>query len=188
MSIVLPSWTVAVGVAIAFLLLLLLLPFQYNRLMADGYYRKVDALSSQQDWAAVILQAREGYRYNPYRKEFLFQMGRAQLQAGNADAAIEATEEFLKAYPYYVNAHHNMGVAYVGKGDMDRALQHFDRVFEIIAEYGVTHYMVAQIYEIQNELDKALAHYRLAVKDDGTNPKYRERLDRVERLIEQNRK
>jgi len=187
-SIVLPSWTVAVGVAIAFLLLLILLPFQYDRLMADRYYRKVDALSSQQDWAAAILQAREGYEHNPDRKEFLFQMGRAYLQTGNIDAAIEATEEFLKAYPYYVNAHHNMGVAYVSKGDMDRALQHFDRVFEIIAEYGVTHYMVAQIYEIKDELDKALEHYRLAVADDGTNPKYRERLDRLERLIEQNRK
>ena len=115
-------------------------------------------------------------------------MGRAHLQAGNVDAAIETTEEFLQAYPYYVNAHHNMGVAYVSKGDMDQALQYFDRVFEIIAEYGVTHYMVAQIYELQNELDKALAHYRLAVADDGTNPKYRERLDRVERLIEQNQK
>jgi hypothetical protein len=187
-SMVLPSWTVAVGVAVAFLLLLILLPFQYHRLTADRYYRKVDALASQQDWAAAILQAREGYRHNPYRKEFLFQMGRAYLQTGNVDAAIEATEEFLKAYPYYVNAHHNMGVAYVSKGDMDRALQYFDRVFEIIAEYGVAHYMVAQIYELQNELDKALEHYRLAVEDDGANLKYRERLDRLERLIEQNRK
>jgi len=157
-------------------------------LMADSYYRKVGALSSQQDWAAAILQAREGYEHNPDRKEFLFQMGRAYLQTGNIDAAIEATEEFLQAYPYYVNAHHNMGVAYVSKGDMDRALQHFDRVFEIIAEYGVTHYMVAQIYEIRDELDKALEHYRLAVADDDTNPKYRERLDRLERLIEQDRR
>ena len=53
---------------------------------------------------------------------------------------------------------------------------------------GVTHYMVAQIYELQSELDKALEHYRLALEDDGTNPKYRERLDRLERLIEKNRK
>ncbi len=187
-SLVLPSWTVSVGVAIVFLLLLILLPFQYNRLMADRFYRKVDALASQQDWAAAILQAREGYGHNPYRKEFLFQMGRAHLQTGNVDAAIEATEEFLAAYPYDVNAHHNLGVAYVRKGDTDQALQHFDRVFEIIAEYGVTHYMVAQIYELQNELDKALEHYRLAVEDDGANLKYRERLDRLERLIERNRK
>ena len=116
--------------------------------MADRYYRKVDTLASQQDWAAAILQAREGYAHNPHRKEFLFQMGRAYLQTGDVDGAIETTEEFLEAYPYYINAHHNMGVAYVSRGDMDRALQHFDRVFEIIAEYGVTHYMVAQIYEI----------------------------------------
>ena len=114
-------------------------------------------------------------------------MGRAYLQTGDVDRAIETTEEFLEAYPYYINAHHNMGVAYVSKGEMDRALQHFDRVFEIIAEYGVTHYMVAQIYELRNELDKALEHYRAAVKDDGANPKYLERLDRLERLMEQNR-
>jgi len=111
-------------------------------------------------------------------------MGRAHLQAGNVDAALEKTEEFLEAYPYYVNAHHNMGAAYASKGDMDQALQNFERVFEIIAEYGVTHYMVAQIYELRNERDKALEHYRLAVADDGTNPKYRERLDRLERAIE----
>ena len=80
-----------------------------------------------------------------------------------------------------------MGVAYVSNGDMDRALQNFDRVFEIIAEYGVSHYMVAQIYESRNQLNKALDHYRLAVEDDSTNPKYRERLDRLVRLIEQNR-
>ena len=187
-SITLTRWAVQVSIACIFLSLLILLPFQYNRLMADGFYRRVDALASQQDWAAAILQAREGYGHNPYRKEFLFQMGRAHLQTGNVDAAIETTEEFLEAYPYYVNAHHNMGVAYVSKGNMDQALQHFDRVFEIIAEYGVTHYMVAQIYELQNELDKALEHYRLAVQDDDTNPKYREGLDRLERLIEQNRK
>ena len=183
-SITLPPWAVSVSVACIFLFLLVLLPFQYNRLIADGFYRRVDALASQQDWAAAILQAREGYDHNPYRKEFLFQMGRAHLEAGDVDAAIEKTEEFLEAYPYYVNAHHNMGTAYVIKGDMDRALQHFDRVFEIIAEYGVTHYMVAQIYELQDERDKALEHYRLAVEADGTNPKYRERLDRLARAIE----
>ena len=133
-SITLPPWAVSVSVAGIFIFLLILVPFQYNRLMADGYYRRVDTLAAQQDWAAAILRAKEGYRHNPYRKEFLFQMGRAHLQTGDVDAAIEATEEFLEAYPYYVNAHHNMGVAYVSKGDMDRALQHFDRVFEIIAE------------------------------------------------------
>ena len=187
-SITLPPWAVSVSVAGIFVFLLILLPFQYHRLSADRYYRKVDALASQQDWAAAILQAREGYEHNPDRKEFLFQMGRAYLQTGDVDRAIETTEEFLEAYPYYVNAHHNLGVAYVSKGDMDRALQHFDRVFEIIAEYSVAHYMVAQIYELRNELDKALEHYRLAVEDDGTNLKYRERLDRLERLIENNGK
>ena len=186
-SITLPPWAVSVSVAGIFIFLLILVPFQYNRLMADGFYRRVDALASQQDWVAAILEAREGYERNPDRKEFLFQMGRAYLQTGDVDRAIATTEEFLEAYPYYVNAHHNMGVAYVSKGDMDRALQYFDRVFEIIAEYGVARYMVAQIYELQNELDKALEHYRLAVEDD-TNPKYRERLDRLERLIENNGK
>ena len=136
----------------------------------------------------MTLQAEEGYSYSPYRKDFLFQEGRAYLATGNVDGAIEMIEEFLEAYPYHVNAHHNLAVAYVRKGDMDRAFQHFDQVFEIVPQYSVTNYVVAQIYEMQNELDKALEHYRLAVEDDGDNPQYRERLARLEQLIESNRK
>jgi len=184
----LPSWTAAVGVVLIFLLLLILLPFQYDRLTADGYYRRVVEFASQNDWSAVTLQAEEGYSYYPYRKDFLFQKGRAYLATGNVDGAIETTEEFLEAYPYHVNAHHNLAVAYVRKGDMDLAFQHFDRVLEIVPHYSVTNYVVAQIYEVQDELDKALKHYRLAVEDAGDNPQYREKLARLERLIESKRK
>jgi len=182
--ILLPSWISTVGAVVTFMFLLILLSFQYDRLTADGYYRRVVELASQNDWAAVTLQAEEGYSYYPYRKDFLFQKGRAYLATGNVDGAIETTKEFLEAYPYHVNAHHNLAVAYVRKGDMDRAFQHFDRVFEIVPQYSVTNYVVAQIYEVQNELDKALVHYRLAVEDDGDNPQYRERLARLEQLIE----
>jgi len=184
----LPSWTAPVGVALIFVLLLILLPFQYNRLTADGYYRRVVELASRNDWAAVTLQAEEGYSYYPYRKDFLFQKGRAYLATGNVNGSIETFEEFLEAYPYHVNAHHNVAVAYVQKGDMDLAFQHFDRVLEIVPQYSVTNYVVAQLYEVQDELDKALVHYRLAVEDDSDNTEYRERLARLERLIESNRK
>ena len=182
--ITLPSWISTGGAVVTFIFLLILLPFESNRLTADGFYRRVVELASQNDWAAVTRQAKEGYSYYPYRKDFLFQQGRAYLATGDVDGAIATTEEFLEAYPYHVNAHHNLAVAYVRKGDMDRAFEHFDRVFEIVPQYSVTNYVVAQIYEVQNELDKALLHYRLAVQDDGENPQYREKLSQLERLIE----
>jgi tetratricopeptide (TPR) repeat protein len=144
----------------------------------------VDVLAYQKNWAGVIAQAEKGYPYYPLRKDFLFHMGSAYLETGNLDASIEATKEFLETHPYYLTAHHNIGLAYARGGDMDPALEHFDRVFQLVPEYGESHYVVAQIYELRNEQDKALLHYRLAVEDDGDNAKYRERLARLERLIE----
>jgi len=189
-SILLSSRNAAAGAALAFLFLLILLPLEYNRLTADWYYRRVDALAYQKNWAAVISQAKEGFQYYPYqyRKDFLFQMGQAYLETGNLDAAIEVTKEFLEVYPYYLTAHHNIGLAYARRGDVDLALDHFDRVFEIVPEYGESHYVVAQIYELRNEPNKALEHYHLAVEDDGDNAQYRERLARLEQLIEDDRK
>jgi len=79
-------------------------------------------------------------------------------------------------------------LAYARRGGIDLALEHFDRVFELVPEYGESHYVVAQIYEIRNEFDRALEHYRLALEDEGSNAKYRERLTRLERLIEDGQK
>lgn len=79
-------------------------------------------------------------------------------------------------------------MAYARRGGIDLALEHFDRVFELVPEYGESHYVVAQIYEIRNEFDRALEHYRLALEDEGSNAKYRERLTRLERLIEDGQK
>jgi len=187
-TLLLPFWVAPVGVAVTFVLLLILLPFEYNRLTADGYYRRVDALGYQKNWAGVISQAKEGYEYYPQRKDFLFQMGRAYLETGNLDAAIEVTEQFLEVYPYYLNARHNVGLAHARKGEMDLALENFDRVFEIVPEYGESHFVVAQIYEARNELEKALEHYRIAVEGERSNAKYSERLARLEQLIENSRK
>ena len=186
--IALHSWAAPVGVALTSLFLLVLVPFEYNRLMADWYYRRVDTLAYQKNWAAVISQAKKGYLYYPLRKDFLFHMGSAYLETGNLEASIETTKEFLETHPYYMTAHHNIGLAYARSGDIDPALEHFDRVFELVPEYGESHYVVAQIYELRNEQDKALEHYRLAVDDEGDNAKYRERLARLEQLIEKDRK
>ena len=171
-----PSWTAAVGAAFTLVLLLILLPFEYNRLMADWYYNRVDVAFRNQIWTSVVPEARKGYRYYPYRKEFLFAEGRAHLEAGNADAAIEVTEEFLEDYPHSMNAHYNVALAYVRKGDMDLAFQHFDRVFEILPKYGPAHFEVAQLYARRNELDQALEHYRLAVQDEPQNALFLEQL------------
>ncbi len=175
-SVTFSFWTAAVGTAVTLVLLLTLLPFEYNRLMADWYYNRVDAAFSNQNWAEVVLQARKGYPYYPYRKEFLFAEGRAHLEAGDTDAAIEATEEFLEAYPHSMNAHYNVALAYVRKGDMDLAFQHFDRVFEILPKFGPAHFEVAQLYARRNELDQALEHYRLAVEDEPQNELFLEQL------------
>ena len=175
-SISLSSWIAPVGAAVSILLLLILLPFEYNRLMADWYYWRADVFAYRKNWAAVISQAREGYQYYPYRKEFLFAVGKAYVATGEADAAIEATKEFLETYPYDMAAHHNIALAYVRKGNTDLAFQHFDRVFEILPEYGPTHFEVAQLRESKNELDKALEHYRLAVEDEPDNALFLEKL------------
>jgi len=165
-SIVLPSRVATVGAGVTFLLFLILIPVQYNRLKADWHYQRAKIASDGEAWAALIAQAREGYRYYPYRKDFLFELGRGYFETGDDDAAIEATKEHLKFYPYYVNAHYNIALSYVRKGDLDRARQHFDQVFEIIPEHGKAHFVVAQLHERNNELDLALEHYRLAVKDE----------------------
>ena len=186
-TILLPSWAAPVGAAVTFAFLLILFPFEYNRLRADWYYRRVDALAYQKNWAAVISQARQGYQSYPnrYRKDFLFQMGRAYLETGNLTGVIQTTREFLETHPYYLPAHHNIGLAYARRGEIDLALEHFDRVFEIVPEYGASHYVVAQIYESRNELEKALEHYRLALEDEGTNAQYNERLTQLQQLMEE---
>ena len=171
-SILLPSWVITVGVSLTFLLLLILTPFQYNRLKADWYYMRAKTAAAREVWPAVISQAREGYRYDPYRKDFLYDLGQAYFETGQDDAAIEVTGELLESYPYWANAHHNIAVSYVRKGDLDRARQHFDQVFEIIPGYGKSHFVVAQLHEISNELDLALEHYRLAVEGERDNAEF----------------
>ena len=172
----LPSWAFTVGAALTFLGLLILLPFQFNRLKADGYYMRVEISSLAGNWDEVIAYAREGYQYYPYQKEFLLAQGRGYLETGNFDAAIEATEKYLGAYPYDASARHNVALAYASKGETDLALQLFGRVFEIVPEYGLTHFEVAQLYVRRNELDEALEHYRLAVEGDPNNGRFLGRL------------
>jgi len=172
----LSPWAFKVGAALTFVLLLVLLPFQFNRLKADGYYKRVDRAARTDVWAEVISQAKEGYQCYPYRKDFLYALGQAYYGTGNTEAAIESMKEFLAAYPYDVNAHHNLGVAYVRKGDLDQALQQFNRVFEMIPQYGVTHYAMAELYAKRNELDMALEHYRLAVQDGPNNALFQGKL------------
>ena len=175
-SITLSSWATTAGTAVALLLLLILLPFQYNRLRADGYYRRANAAFYAGISADVISQAGEASRYHPGRTDFLSKVGSAHFEMGNTETAIKTIEEFLRAYPYHMNAHHNIGVAYFKNGDLDRAFQHFNRVFEIVPGYGKSHLFVAQIHEKRNELDKALAHYRLAVEDEPNNALFLGRL------------
>jgi len=170
--ILLPSWFATVGTCVTLLFLLMLLRFEYNRLRADWYFRKVDAASQRQDWAEVISQAKEGYPYYPNRKEFLFRMGKAYFETGNLDAGIEATEEFMEAYPYYANGHHNLGMAYALKGDEDSAFRHFNQAFEILPSYAKSHFAVARLHELRNNLDEALEHYRSAVRGDPDNTQF----------------
>ena len=46
----------------------------------------------------MISRASQGYQYYPYRKDFLFRLGKAYFETGDLDAGIEATKEFTKGH------------------------------------------------------------------------------------------
>jgi tetratricopeptide (TPR) repeat protein len=171
-TILLSSWIATVGVGITLLLLMVLLPFEYNRLRADWHFKKMGLAETQKDWVAVITHAKQGHEYYPYRKEFLFRMGKGHFERGELDAGIEATKEFLETYPYYANAHHNVGMAYALKGDEESAFHHFNEAIETVPNYARTHFAAAQLYELQKNMDKALEHYRAAVRTESRNGPY----------------
>jgi len=171
-SILLSSRAATVGAGVTLLCLLILLPFEYKRVRADLHFKKMVMAAQRKDWAAAISHGKEGYQYFPYRKEFLFHVGKANFETGNLDAGIEATKEFMKAYPYYANGHHNIGMAYAVKGDEDSAFHHFNQAFEIIPTYAKTHFAVAQLYELRDNLDEALEHYRAAVRGSPDNTQF----------------
>jgi len=168
-SILLSPRAARVGAGVTLVGLLILLPFEYKQVQADLYFKKMVMASQRKDWAAAISHGREGYQYLPSRKEFLFHVGQAYFETGNLDAGIEATKEFMKAYPYFANGHHNIGMAYAVKGDEDSAFHHFNQAFEIIPTYAKTHFAVAQLYELRDNLDEALEHYRSAVRGSPDN-------------------
>ena len=168
----LPIWVARAGIAICLTLLALLIPFSYNRLMAD-WHRVVQPVVTgtpefkQKAWGQILLDAQRSYSYNTLDKSVLYDIGRAQIELRQYGDAVASIKEHLVAYPYSVNAWHNLATAHVLSGDLDQGLESFGQVFDLIPDFGPSHFYAAQVYEFKGELDAASSHYTLALKAGG---------------------
>ena len=143
---------------------------EFNWLLSDKFYHKMDSAEKSKLWEASIAESNKAILHNPYRKKIYSYMGRAYVESGQNEKAIEAILKCLDVYPNHMNAWINLGVAYGNTNNYDQALNCYKKVIKIKEDYAKPYNNMANIYMKQDKIDDAYEFFNLAATYDEKNP------------------
>ena len=109
---------------------------------------------------------------SPTREILWLQQGRAALQTGQRDVAIDDLVAYLKTYPRHGEARYLLAMAYVSKGEHARALEVLDALGR--APGGAAHYARAVANFGLGRKADALSEIDSAIRLDPRNPLLRD--------------
>jgi tetratricopeptide (TPR) repeat protein len=122
---------------------------------------------------------------SPYKMRPHHNLGKAYVQRGNSDKAIQEGEIALRLMAN-VDKKENikfvlnlLGAAYFVKGETDVALRMFQQAIEVDPNFATSYYNVGCIHATKKEKEKALEYLKKAIALD---PKYKDKARRDEDL------
>jgi tetratricopeptide (TPR) repeat protein len=89
------------------------------------------------------------------KAEEVFEQGKKDSLAENADSAITNYTKAIKINPKLVKAYNNRGIAYIWKKQYDLAIADFNKAIELDPKNGKAYNNRAIVYSYQGENDKA---------------------------------
>lgn len=138
-------------------------------LTADQHYFKVSSLEKISAWEPLIREAEKAYALDPRRLTTLSYMGRAYVETGKHEKAIEVLRKIVEGYPYHINALLNLGVAMSNLGRMEEALETYRRVLSIKPNYAKAYNNMGNIHMNLDEMEQAVESFRKAAQLDPSD-------------------
>jgi Flp pilus assembly protein TadD len=93
-------------------------------------------------------------------------LGRAYLDQGQLNEAINEFRAALQIRPRSYKAHYNLGLAYEKKGLFKEAILQYEKTLNFKPDYSNAHFNLGNIYKQRGLLDKAIFAYKNVIEID----------------------
>ncbi|MBI4689787.1 MAG: tetratricopeptide repeat protein [Nitrospirae bacterium] len=115
-------------------------------------------------WQDKITLWEDVARKSPDKARGHGNLGKAYLDKGILDKALEHLRLSLRLNPTNARAHNNIGVAYGLQGLSDKAGEHYRLASEIDPEYSESHFNLGVIYLGKEDMDNARREFETALR------------------------
>jgi len=160
----LPVRAAPLGAGVAVLALIPFLGLQWRRLRFDAAYRDAVLAANANRWDAVLAHATRATAHLPGARKAFALLGRAHLESGDLDKAIECLQQHLAAYPNTATTLFFAGACQAKLGRHDKALACYRRVEELLPAYPWLHVAVAAVHARRGKPDEALEQLKIEVR------------------------
>lgn len=115
-------------------------------------------------------------------------LGKALLDKGRIDDAINEFQISLSLKESSAEGHVNLGVAYLSKGLINQAITEFKRALVITPEYPLANFNLGVAYFNQGLIKKSIEHLERAVASEPDNAVFRQGLSKARHVKKGSRK
>ena len=112
-----------------------LIRFNWKNILCDKYFYAIQYMEKEGMYGDILVDGEKAHSYNNYRTDVLASMGRAYLETGATEKAVEILEEVINKNPYNLNALFILGVAYTNADRTEKAFETFRRVLKLKPDF-----------------------------------------------------
>jgi len=133
-------------------------------------------IARNRDWKGGFSLWSKTLQTNPNSAVAYGNLGRAYLDEGQLNEAINAFQAALQLRPRSYKAHYNLGLACEKKGLIQEAILHYENSLNLKPDYADAHFNLGNIYKQQGLWDKAIIAYRKVIEIDPADIQARNNL------------
>jgi tetratricopeptide (TPR) repeat protein len=113
----------------------------------DADVRIADCMAESKNFSDARSSLQRAIAVDPSNESAMFELGKLELEAGNADGSIEAYRSLLRVYPRHLQAWYNLGVAELAKEDLQDARKAFETTVTLDPKSEQGWYNLSVVYE-----------------------------------------
>ncbi|MCX8037240.1 MAG: tetratricopeptide repeat protein [Candidatus Sumerlaeia bacterium] len=140
---------------------------------------------NRRDWKSALVHAERAAALRPREAAALHVLGRCRAAVGNLDGAVEAFERATRRQPENPALWYDLGRIHLDRKDDAAAQRALERALALEPSSRAVMELLAGSYEQTNRIADAAALLRELVKVDTENLRLRQRLRRLEKLLEE---